>query len=98
MAKAAVLVVLSLAAATLVGLGSRPSDATVLTSTSGSPGTIATVAGGGNGDGGPARAAALARGGTAVDGAGDLYIGDYDRVRKVTGGTITTFAGGGPCC
>ncbi len=66
-----------------------------------SGGVIATVAGGGyGGDGGPATSAALFYpGGVAVDGAGNLYIGDtHDcRVREVSGGTITTVAGNGSC-
>jgi uncharacterized protein (TIGR03437 family) len=66
-----------------------------------SGGTITTVAGGGNqglGDGGPATSASLSLPlGVAVDSAGNLYIADWgdDRIRKVSGGTITTFAGGG---
>jgi uncharacterized protein (TIGR03437 family) len=72
-----------------------------------SGGTITTVAGGGNGplgDGGPATSASLAGpAGVAVDSAGNLYIADtYNgRIRKVSGGTITTVAGNGywglPC-
>ena len=65
-------------------------------------GTITTVAGNGNqgssGDGGPATSASLASpAGVAVDSAGNLYIADYwnNRVRKVSGGTITTVAGNG---
>ncbi len=72
--------------------------------------TISTVAGNGTpgfaGDGGPATAASLLLlnltlglygGGLAVDSAGSLYIGDFanQRVRKVSGGTITTVAGNG---
>jgi uncharacterized protein (TIGR03437 family) len=67
-----------------------------------SGGTIATVAGNGNqgfsGDGGPATGASLnGPSGVAVDSAGNLYIADYynNRVRKVSGGTITTVAGNG---
>jgi uncharacterized protein (TIGR03437 family) len=65
-------------------------------------GIITTVAGigsaGFSGDGGPATSAQL--NGTfavAVDNAGNLYIEDHDnwRIRKVSGGIITTFAGGG---
>lgn len=72
-------------------------------------GTITTIAGNGNGgpgvgtgtlsgDGGPATSASLdGPSGVAVDSAGNLYIGDTynDRIRKVSGGTITTVAGGG---
>ncbi|MFE9424037.1 NHL repeat-containing protein [Kitasatospora sp. NPDC006697] len=66
-------------------------------------GTIVTVAGNGSpgygSDGGPATATTLNRPqGVAVDGAGNLYIADYNnqRVRKVTpGGIITTVAGTG---
>ncbi|MBZ5600801.1 MAG: hypothetical protein LAO79_00675 [Acidobacteriia bacterium] len=66
-------------------------------------GVISTVAGvggtGAAGDGGPALSAQLSTPtGVALDGAGNLYIGDTfnNRVRKVTpAGTITTFAGGG---
>jgi sugar lactone lactonase YvrE len=67
-----------------------------------SAGTIATFAGTGAedffGDGGPATSARLdSPGGVAVDGQGDVYIADTGnrRVRKVSGGTITTFAGTG---
>ncbi len=63
-------------------------------------GIIATVAGGGStglGDGGPATSAQLNYpGGLAVDGAGNLFIGELGRVRKVSpDGIITTVAGGG---
>jgi len=64
-------------------------------------GVIRTVAGGSygfSGDGGPATAAACRRVfGVAVDTAGNLYIADADngRVRKVSGGTISTIAGNG---
>jgi uncharacterized protein (TIGR03437 family) len=62
-------------------------------------GTITTVAGGGTtlGDGGPASAAQLASpSGVAVDQAGNLYIADNGRIRKVSSsGTITTVAGNG---
>jgi uncharacterized repeat protein (TIGR01451 family) len=68
-------------------------------------GVITTVAGTGSqgysGDGGPATSAQLSYAyGLAVDAAGNLYISDSGngRVRKVSGGTITTVAGGGPCC
>src|SRR5437762_2695243 len=65
-------------------------------------GTITTIAGTGtagfSGDGGPATAARLRLpDGVAVDGQGNVYIADRDnmRVRKVSGGTITTIAGTG---
>jgi uncharacterized protein (TIGR03437 family) len=65
-------------------------------------GVITTVAGNGaagfSGDGGPATAAALnAPTKLAVDSAGNLYIADSknNRIRKVSSGTITTFAGNG---
>lgn len=66
-------------------------------------GDIATVAGTGtegfSGDGGPAIAAMLDNPmGVAVDGAGSLYVADWEnhRIRKVdSAGTITTFAGSG---
>jgi len=67
-------------------------------------GMITTVAGtsaqGYSGDGGPATAAKLnSPSGITVDGAGNLFIGDYgnNRVRKVDGasGIITTVAGTG---
>jgi len=68
-----------------------------------SNGTITTVAGiptiaGYTGDGGSATSATLNLFyGLAVDGAGNLYIGDTDNnvVRKVTNGIITTVAGSG---
>jgi hypothetical protein len=68
----------------------------------GTNGIITTVAGGGTnglGDGGMATNAGLAWPyGVALDGAGNLYIGDYDdnRIRRVdTNGIITTIAGNG---
>jgi uncharacterized protein (TIGR03437 family) len=67
-----------------------------------SNGTIQKLAGTGtagfNGDNGPAANAQLAGpSGVAVDAAGNIYVTDGAnlRVRKVAGGTITTFAGGG---
>jgi len=62
-------------------------------------GIITTVAGGGTSqvETGPATAVAL-KGpeSLALDNSGNLYIGDVDRVRRVTpGGTISTFAGTG---
>jgi trimeric autotransporter adhesin len=68
-----------------------------------SGGTITTFAGNGScqysGDGGPAASAGISNAtGVAVSTSGDLYIADYSncRIRKVSGGTITTVAGGGP--
>ena len=65
-------------------------------------GVITTVAGNGtrgfNGDNGPATSAQLSGPwGVAVDSAGNLYITDTgnNRIRKVTGGVITTVVGGG---
>jgi uncharacterized protein (TIGR03437 family) len=65
-------------------------------------GIITTVAGNGNyaytGDGGPATSASLNQPGAVVeDSVGNLYIADYlnNRVRKVSGGIITTVAGNG---
>src|SRR5206468_16461 len=66
-----------------------------------SGGTISTYAGSGSrglsGDGGPATAAQLySPHGVALDTAGNLYIADSNRIRKVTpGGTISTYAGTG---
>lgn len=64
-------------------------------------GTITTVAGNGSlgysGDGGPATSTQLRRlTGIATDALGNVFFGDYYRVRKVTpAGTITTIAGNG---
>jgi trimeric autotransporter adhesin len=69
-------------------------------------GVITTVAGGGSpiggssyGDGGPATSAQLSNPslptGIAVDPSGSVYITDSLRVRKVSGGIITTVAGNG---
>ncbi len=66
-------------------------------------GIISTFAGNGSttfsGDGGPATAASLFHPiGLAMDGAGNIYISDYDhyRIRKVTpSGIISTYAGNG---
>ncbi len=67
-----------------------------------SGGSISTVAGNGSpgfgGDGGAATAAQLyVPTGVAVDSAGNLFIADFvnNRVRKVSGGAITTVAGNG---
>ncbi len=68
-----------------------------------SGGVVTTVAGTGqagfSGDNGPATSAQLdGPRGVAVDAAGSLYIADTgnQRIRKVSGGVITTVAGGGP--
>jgi sugar lactone lactonase YvrE len=63
-------------------------------------GTITTIAGGGPtfGDGGPAIDAQLGSpSGLAFSAGGDLYIADRDsqRIRRISGGTITTIAGDG---
>jgi len=65
-------------------------------------GIISTVAGNGTpgfgGDGGPAVSAMLNRPTTVcMDAAGNLFIADYDnnRIRKVSGGIITTVVGNG---
>ena len=63
-------------------------------------GVINTVAGNGDldysGDGGQATAAGLGPAqSVAVDAAGDLFISVGDRVREVSNGVITTFAGNG---
>ncbi|MEO8052551.1 MAG: hypothetical protein ABI833_19250 [Acidobacteriota bacterium] len=65
-----------------------------------SNGVITTVAGNGNfgfsGDNGPATSAGLGlTSGVAVDAAGNLYIVDVSRIRKVSNGVITTMAGNG---
>src|SRR6202042_2932078 len=66
-----------------------------------SGGTITTVAGDGyaefSGDGGPATLASLFDpNAVAVDAVGNLYIAEtYNRVREVSGGTISTIAGNG---
>jgi uncharacterized protein (TIGR03437 family) len=67
-----------------------------------SNGVITTVAGTGalgfGGDGGPATSAQLYEPtGVAVDSAGNLFIADWgnQRIRKVSGGVITTVAGNG---
>jgi uncharacterized protein (TIGR03437 family) len=69
-----------------------------------SNGVITTVAGGGTlalGDNGPAVGALLVYPqGVAVDSSGNLYIADTGngRIRKVSGGVITTVTGNGTCC
>ena len=68
-------------------------------------GVVSTFAGTGksgfSGDNGPAASAQLSFPyGVAVDAAGNVYIADSNnyRIRKVSGGTITTYAGTGTCC
>jgi sugar lactone lactonase YvrE len=62
-------------------------------------GTITSIAGPGSyqsGDGGPATAAGLNAAGLAVDSAGNVYLADGDRVRRIDpAGQISTFAGTG---
>jgi uncharacterized protein (TIGR03437 family) len=63
-----------------------------------SGGAISTAAGGGAtlGDNGPATSAELLEPqAVAVDSGGNLYIADANRVRLVSGGTISTVAGNG---
>jgi uncharacterized protein (TIGR03437 family) len=65
-------------------------------------GIITTVAGGGSsglGDGGPAASAQLnGPSGIAMDRAGNLFIAESNRIRKLSpAGIITTVAGSGPC-
>jgi hypothetical protein len=65
-----------------------------------SNGVITTVAGGGLsglGDNGPATSAGVSPSGIAVDATGNLYIGDFGRIRKVSSDVITTVAGDGNC-
>ncbi len=66
------------------------------------PAGVATAIAGGSigfgGDGGPASAARLSYpGGMALDNQGNLYIADTDncRIRKISGGNISTVAGNG---
>jgi len=67
----------------------------------GDSGTITTVAGNGMyafaGDGGSATSASLSPSRVAVDGAGNIFIADVNRIRKVAAdsGIITTVAGNG---
>jgi uncharacterized protein (TIGR03437 family) len=63
-----------------------------------SGGVVSMVAGGGAslGDGGPAANAQLADPeAVAIDGGGNLYLADLDRIRVITNGVITTLAGNG---
>ena len=68
----------------------------------GSGGSLTLIAGNGTtgftGDSGPATSAQLNQpSGLAIDSGGNLYISDSanNRIRKVSGGIITTYAGGG---
>lgn len=66
-------------------------------------GTISVFAGtgiaGSSGDGGPATLATLSSpSALAIDGAGNIYIADRNRVREVANGTINTVAGTGAAC
>jgi len=65
-------------------------------------GIITRFAGGGDGDGGPALQAQFYAGDLATDSAGNTYIAEVSRVRRIDpSGTITTFAGTGvpePLC
>ena len=65
-----------------------------------SDGTISTVAGGGTntpGNGMPATQVSLGIvNGLALDSAGNLYFSENNRIRKVSGGILTTYAGTGP--
>jgi uncharacterized protein (TIGR03437 family) len=66
-----------------------------------SGGVISTVAGGGSSlaDNVPATSAQLYHpDAVAVDSAGNLYILDHYRIRKVSNGVISTVAGNGVCC
>src|SRR5882672_4570173 len=62
-------------------------------------GTLTSVAGNGSwgfsGDNGPATTASLTPAAVALDAAGNLYIAERNRVRKVSNGVITTIAGNG---
>jgi glucose/arabinose dehydrogenase len=64
-------------------------------------GVISTVAGNGicgfTGDGGSATAAEVCPNSVAADKTGNIYFADYysERIRKIKGGIITTFAGAG---
>ena len=67
-------------------------------------GIVTTLAGTGesghSGDGGPAiEAQLLSSRAVAADGAGNVYVAEHHRVRKIdAAGTITTLAGSGECC
>ena len=65
-----------------------------------SAGVITTIAGNGtccfSGDGGPATSAAVSQPhSVALDSAGNFYFDTYNRIRKVSAGTITSVAGNG---
>jgi hypothetical protein len=63
-------------------------------------GIISTIAGDGNcnytGDGGSATSAELCPFSVAIDKSANIYVVDnFTRIRKISGGIITTFAGAG---
>jgi uncharacterized protein (TIGR03437 family) len=64
-----------------------------------SGGKIQTIAGNGSslpsGDGGPAISAGMIPQAVAVDASGNIYISDVNRVRMISAGMITAFAGSG---
>ncbi len=62
-------------------------------------GDIATISGGGVGDGGAPANAAINPSGIATDGSGNIYVADSTncRIRKISGGAISTIAGTGVC-
>src|ERR1700722_14642555 len=74
----------------------------IINTVAGNGSAALTLAGMSLGDGGPATSASFDANpatlqGLAVDSAGNLYItdGGNSRIRRVSGGIITTFAGGG---
>ena len=72
-----------------------------MVSTAGIISTLAGAANGPLGDGGPPTGAALsAPSAVALDAAGNIYISDtgHNRIRMISNGVISTFAGNGVCC